>query len=90
MIPPIRAITRFERRDLLQDPPPSEVFDLIACRNVVIYLDRASQEGLLDALFDSLRPAGYLIMGHVETLLGKARRYLVPVDVRERIYRKSL
>lgn len=90
VIPPIRAITRFERRDLLQDPPPSEVFDLIACRNVVIYLDRASQEGLLDALFDSLRPAGYLIMGHVETLLGKARRYLVPVDVRERIYRKSL
>ena len=84
----MRAITRFERRDLLQDPPPSETFDLIACRNVVIYLDRDSQEALLDVLFDSLRPGGYLVMGHVETLFGRARRYLIPVDVRERIYRK--
>ncbi|HEY5087891.1 MAG TPA: protein-glutamate O-methyltransferase CheR [Gemmatimonadaceae bacterium] len=90
VLPPIRAITRFEHRDLLQDPPPPEAFDLIACRNVVIYLDRASQEMLLDALFDSLRPGGYLVMGHVETLFGRARRHLVPIDVRERIYQKPL
>lgn len=89
VIPAIRAITRFERRDLLQNPPPSEAFDLVACRNVVIYLDHDSQEGLLEVLFDSLRPGGYLVMGHVETLLGRARRHLTPVDVRERIYRKA-
>lgn len=89
VIRPIRAMTRFEHRDLLRDPPPSEAFDLVACRNVVIYLDRDSQEGLLDALFDSLRPGGYLVMGHVETLFGRARRHLVPVDARERIYRKT-
>jgi chemotaxis protein methyltransferase CheR len=90
VIPAVRAITRFERRDILREPPLAGSFDLVACRNVVIYLDRATQEALADSLFDSLRPGGYLIMGHVETIFGKARRHLVPVDIRERIYRKPL
>jgi len=90
VIPAIRAITRFERRDILRDPPAPAAFDLVACRNVVIYLDRATQEALVESLFDSLRPGGYLIMGHVETIFGRARRNLVPVDIRERIYHKPL
>lgn len=88
--PAIRALTSFERRDILQDPPEPLSFDLIACRNVVIYLDRDSQERLLDSLYESLRPGGFLIMGHVEALFGKARRHLVPVELRERIFRKPL
>ncbi len=90
VIAAIRAITRFERRDILRDRPDDGAFDLVACRNVVIYLDRATQEALVDSLFDSLRPGGYLIMGHVETIFGRARKNLVPVDLRERIYRKPL
>jgi len=90
VIPAIRAITRFERRDILRDPPAPAAFDLVACRNVVIYLDRATQEALVESLFDSLRPGGYLIMGHVETIFGRARRNLVPVDIRERIFHKPL
>jgi len=90
VLPAIRAITRFERRDILSQPPIPGSFDLIACRNVVIYLDRTTQEMLVDSLFDSLRPGGYLIMGHVETIFGRARRHLVPVDVRERIYHRPL
>jgi chemotaxis protein methyltransferase CheR len=90
VIPAIRAITRFERRDILREPPVAGSFDLVACRNVVIYLDRATQEALVDSLFDALRPGGYLIMGHVETIFGRARRHLVPVDIRERIYHKPL
>ena len=88
VLPEVRAITHFERRDILQDPPEAGSFDFIACRNVVIYLDRASQEVLLDQLVDALRPGGYLMMGHVETLFGNARKRLVAIDVRERIYRK--
>jgi len=90
VLPAIRAITRFERRDILREPPAAGAFDLIACRNVVIYLDRATQETLVDSLFDALRPGGYLIMGHVETIFGRARKHLVPVDIRERIYHKPL
>ncbi len=88
--PSIRAITSFERRDILREPPPAASFDLIACRNVVIYLDRDTQERLLDSLCDSLRPGGYLIMGRIEGMLGKARRILTPVDLRQRLYRKAL
>lgn len=87
---PVRAVTSFERRDLLTEPPGNEAFDLIACRNVLIYLDRASQERLLDTLYDCLRPGGYLALGHVETLFGKSRAHLMPVDVRERLYRKPV
>jgi len=90
VIPAVRAITRFERRDILREPPAPATFDLVACRNVVIYLDRDTQEALVDSLFDSLRPGGYLMMGHVETIFGRARRHLVPVDLRERIYHKPL
>ena len=90
VLPAIRAITRFERRDILREAAAACSFDLIACRNVVIYLDRATQEVLVDMLFNSLRPGGYLIMGHVEAIFGKARRNLVPVDIRERIYHKPL
>jgi len=88
--PPLRAITSFERRDILQQLQPAMSFDVIACRNVVIYLDRATQERLLDSLYEALRPGGFLIMGHVETLFGKARRHMIPVDLRERIFRRPL
>jgi chemotaxis protein methyltransferase CheR len=88
VLPAIRAMTRFERRDLLRDPAPMEAFDLVMCRNVVIYLDRATQEVLLDMLCDSLRPGGYLVMGNVETLFGTARQRVQPIDAHERIYRK--
>ena len=87
-LPEIRSMVSFERRDILRDISDVGPFDLIACRNVVIYLDRGSQEALLDGLVNALRPGGYLMMGHVETLFGDARKLVAPVDMRERIYRK--
>ncbi len=88
VLPEVRRLARFERRDILQEPAPARTFDLIACRNVVIYLDRESQERLFDELVDALKPGGFLMIGHVETLFGGARHRLTPVDMRERIYRK--
>ena len=72
------------------EPPRNATFDLITRRNVLIYPDRASHEGLLDTLYDALRPDGYLALGRVARLFGKARGHLMPVDVRERLYRKPL
>ena len=46
VLPAARAIVRFERRDLLNDPPPDGPFDLVVCRNVMIYAPpRASASG---------------------------------------------
>lgn len=89
VITPIRALVRFERRDILREPPSPESYDLIACRNVIIYLDREAQEELLCSFHRVLRPGGYLVLGRVETLLGKPRQLFSVVDVRERIFRKG-
>ena len=86
--PVIRAMTRFESRDLLCDAAPEGPFDLIACRNVLIYFDRETQEALFDAFHAALAPDGFLMLGKVETLFGPARSRFAPVDARERIFRR--
>ena len=86
--PAVKAMVQFERRDLLHEPTPSGGLDLITCRNVIIYFDRASQEMLFQRFFDALVPGGFLVLGKVETLLGPARNQFVAVNPRERIFRK--
>jgi chemotaxis methyl-accepting protein methylase len=85
----VRAVVDIQRRDLLRDAPPPGQFDLIACRNVIIYLDRAAQEQLVATLHASLRPGGYLVLGRAEMLLGPARLRFTPVLPRERIFRRN-
>jgi chemotaxis protein methyltransferase CheR len=85
-LPAIRALTRFERRDLLGEPAPPGPFQLIVCRNVLIYFDRDTQVRLFDTFHAALAPGGFLVLGKVETLLGTARTRFTPVDGRERVY----
>lgn len=82
----IRRMVRFERRDLLSDGPPRGSYDLIVCRNVLIYFDRDTQERLFDSFHQAMAPGGFLMLGKVETLLGRARSLFAPVDARERIF----
>ena len=86
--PSVKALVSFERRDLLHESTPSGGLDLITCRNVIIYFDRASQEMLFQRFFDALVPGGFLVLGKVETLLGPTRNQFVAVNPRERIFRK--
>jgi chemotaxis methyl-accepting protein methylase len=74
--------------DLNREPPPRSGYDLIVCRNVVIYFDRPTQERLFAIFAESLAPGGFLVLGKVETLFGIARERLTLVDPRERIYRR--
>jgi chemotaxis methyl-accepting protein methylase len=89
ILPEIRSMVQVERRDLLLEPPPLRVFDLIVCRNVIIYFDRAAQDELFDKFYQALAPSGFLMLGRVETLLGPSRTRFTPVDLRERIFRKA-
>ena len=75
--------------DLGTEPPLKARYDLILCRNVVIYFDRAMQERLFLTFASHLAPGGVLVLGKVETLLGPARGQLQLVDARERIYRRA-
>jgi chemotaxis methyl-accepting protein methylase len=86
--PEVRSLVAFERRDILREPPPPGAHHVVACRNVIIYFDRATQEALFERFHAALRPGGFLVLGKVETLLGPARSLFAPVDPRERIFRR--
>ena len=85
----VRSLVRFSQHDVIKEDPPNPPYDLILCRNVVIYFDRQTQEQLYLRLADALTPGGYLVLGKVETLLGEARSRFVTEDGRERIYRRE-
>jgi chemotaxis protein methyltransferase CheR len=87
-LPVLRELVRVRRHDLTREPPPDPPYDLIVCRNVVIYFDRAMQERLFSTFADALVPGGILLLGKVETLFGPARERLRLEDPRERIYRR--
>jgi len=87
-VPALQLLIRVLKHDLTREPPPDPPYDLIVCRNVVIYFDRATQERLFTTFTDALVPGGVLLLGKVETLFGPARERLKLEDPRERIYRK--
>jgi chemotaxis methyl-accepting protein methylase len=76
------------RLDLTRDPPRQPPYDMVVCRNVLIYFDRLMQERLFAVFAGALRPGGYLVLGKVETILGPMRDQLELVDARERVYRR--
>ena len=43
-------------------------FDLIFCRNVMIYFDQATKDALVQRFYDATVPGGYLLIGHSEGL----------------------
>ena len=63
------AAVRWERRDLVRDPAPAGLFDLVLCRNVAIYLSAAAQQALHAKLAAALRRGGVLLLGRSERLL---------------------
>src|SRR5207248_6217571 len=86
-VPALQRIVRVHKHDLTSQPPPAPPYDLVVCRNVVIYFDRAMQERLFTLFAEALTPGGVLLLGKVETLFGPARERLVLEEPRERIYR---
>jgi chemotaxis protein methyltransferase CheR len=88
ILPDVRRRVTFQCSDLLRSEPPFEDIHLLICRNVIIYLERETQDTLLAAFHRALAPGGFLVLGKVETLLGAARTLFSPVNARERIFRK--
>jgi chemotaxis protein methyltransferase CheR len=76
----ITEMVRFMRFNLKDSTVFSETFDVIFCRNVMIYFDTPTQQALIDRFYDCLRPGGYLFVGHSEGLTGLKHRfrYIVP------------
>src|SRR5215467_9042627 len=62
----LRELVLFATHNVIKDPPFSHL-DMVACRNVLIYLNRPAQERLLETFHFALRPGGYLFLGQSET-----------------------
>ncbi len=66
----------FTTNNLLKDRPPDREFDIIFCRNVMIYFDKATQKKIVDENFANvLKMDGYLFIGHSESLIGKSEKF---------------
>ncbi|MEC5406106.1 CheR family methyltransferase [Paraburkholderia sp. MPAMCS5] len=81
----VRERILFAPHSLLRDPPFSHL-DLISCRNVLIYLERAVQRQILELFHFALRPNGFLFLGTAESA-DAADDLFVVVDKKWRIYR---
>ena len=68
--PALRAVVEFREWNLLADLRALGQFDVIFCRNVLIYFDAATKSRVLEALAAQLAPDGVLFLGGAETVLG--------------------
>ncbi|MES2754426.1 MAG: protein-glutamate O-methyltransferase CheR [Pseudomonadota bacterium] len=66
----------FRRHNLVAEPAPYGQFDVILCRNVLLYFSAAVRRGVFDRLADALRPGGLLILGAGETTIGQTERFV--------------
>jgi chemotaxis protein methyltransferase CheR len=71
----LKSLITFKQLNLLDPWPVKGPFDVIFCRNVVIYFDKATQRGLFDRMAELQEPGGWLFIGHSENLLNVTRRY---------------
>ena len=88
----IRRQVTFEQANLIDSSTlvGYQNFDVIFCRNVMIYFARESREQLLQEFLERLRPGGYLLLGHSESLVNLSTGFeLIPLK-RGIVYRKPL
>jgi chemotaxis protein methyltransferase CheR len=85
--PKLKQFVQFKKHNLLGDSM-AQKFDLIVCRNVVIYFTEEAKDALFQRFYEVLSPGGYLFVGGSERIIDpKAYGYLNPWPY---IYRKSL
>jgi chemotaxis protein methyltransferase CheR len=84
--PSLRAMVQFRIFNLLDNLSPLGYFDVIFCRNVLIYFDVETKAKALEAMAGRLNPHGVIVLGGAETVLGISDR-LEPVPERRGVYR---
>ncbi|MEA3414691.1 MAG: protein-glutamate O-methyltransferase [Thermodesulfobacteriota bacterium] len=82
----LKDSVEFMRFNLMEIPAFNDPFDIIFCRNVMIYFDKKTQDGLVNRFYDSLKKGGYFFVGHSESLTGLTHRFKY---VEPSVYRKG-
>ncbi len=84
VIQPVRDLITFRKFNLMDQFPFRRKFDVIFCRNVMIYFDRETQQRMVNKFTQFIKPGGYFIVGHSESLSGITHKlqYIVPTIYR--------
>lgn len=81
----LRDVVKFKRFNLMETLPSGKLFDIIFCRNVMIYFDKVTQSGLVNRFYDCLGEGGHFFVGHSESLTGLTHRFKY---IEPSVYRK--
>src|SRR6185437_2309284 len=81
----IREMVQFRPFNLLEDMAPLGRFDVVFCRNVLIYFDQPTKTMVLERMSRQMAPDGFLYLGGAETVLGITDR-LAPLPENRGIY----
>ncbi|MCW3798865.1 protein-glutamate O-methyltransferase CheR [Sphingomonas sp. BN140010] len=78
----LRKSVRFQVHNLLEMPPHPGEFDIVLCRNVLLYLNQATREKAFDRLAAAMAPDGWFMLGAGETVIGQTRKLVADKDAR--------
>lgn len=78
--PELRAMVKFRQLNLMSDFSNLGIFDLVFCRNVLIYFDRATKADVLERLARVTASDGFLVLGAAETVVGLTDSFKVVAD----------
>lgn len=67
---------QFRPHNLAEDPPPAGKFDIVLCRNVLLYFSGALRQRVFDTLAKAVRPGGLLVLGAGETVIGQTDQFV--------------
>jgi len=84
--PRLKDMVQFAHFNLLEKFPPQAPFDVIFCRNVLIYFDVSNKKKVLETIANSLKPHGWLILGGTETAMGLCDRFVQPKGAATAVY----
>ena len=81
-IEPLRRVVRFQVHNLLEPTPHPGSFDIVLCRNVLLYLNAERRSQVFDRIASAMAGDGYLMLGAGETVIGQTRRFEADSDAR--------
>ncbi|MCL6697667.1 protein-glutamate O-methyltransferase CheR [Sphingomonas sp. NSE70-1] len=87
-VEPLRRTVRFQVQNLLEPAPHPGKFDIVLCRNVLLYLNSERRGVVFDRIADAMVPDGWLMLGAGETVIGQTRRFEADSEARG-LYRRT-
>ena len=81
-IEPLRRTVRFQVQNLLETPPHPGMFDIVLCRNVLLYLNVERRGQVFERMANAMPADGWLMLGAGETVIGQTKRFEADPEAR--------